>query len=84
MRLFKAMSDLEAKDAAGLREVLLDAAGRLDAEERWSDSFGTRYITEFEVEWKGKRAMLRSVWFVGAGETFPRLVSCSPLTGERR
>lgn len=46
-RLFKAMLDLEAKDAAGLREALLDAAGRLEAEERWSDSFGTRYISVY-------------------------------------
>ena len=83
-RLFKSILDMEAKDAAGLRRALLDAARRLDAEERWSDAFGTRYIIEFAMEWKGKRAMVRSVWFVRVRETFPRLVSCFPLTGERR
>lgn len=83
-RLFKATLDLEARDAPRLREALLDAALTVDAVERGSDRFGTRYMIEFEMVWKGKVALVRSVWFMRAGENFPRLVSCFPLTEDKR
>lgn len=83
-RLFKAMLGMEARDAPGLREALLTAAGNGAAVERGSNGYGTRYMIEFEIEWNGKRALVRSIWFVRVGEDFPRLISCFPLTEEKR
>ena len=83
-RLFKAMLDLEPRDAPTLRQALLNAARCGDAMERGGNRYGTRYMIEFEMEWKGRRARVRSIWFVRVEEDFPRLVSCFPLTEDKR
>ena len=82
-RLFRSMLGIEATDAPALRDALLDAARTLEAIEHEGNECGTGYMIEFEMSWEGRRAILRSIWFVRAGEDVPRLVSCFPLTGRR-
>ena len=65
-----------AENANDLRAALLKAAVTADAQPAASDQFGDRYVIEFEI--KGPRAtgIIRSVWIIRGGETFPRLTSC--------
>ncbi|MEI2689774.1 MAG: DUF6883 domain-containing protein [Anaerolineae bacterium] len=78
-RLFAAAFGMTAKDAQGLREILLVAVLDNDATVGRQDRYGQRYIIDFELEWHNRRAMIRSAWIIEDGSTAPKLTSCYPL-----
>jgi uncharacterized protein DUF6883 len=41
-----------------------------------SDSYGTRYMIDFELTRNDRRAMIRSWWIIRSGENVPRFVTC--------
>ncbi len=78
-RLFAAALGMTANDAEDLREALLQAVKTQDAQLGRHDEYGQRYIIDFMLEWRGKRAMIRSGWIIEHDMDTPRLTTCYPL-----
>jgi len=78
-RLFTAALGMTSDDADDLRHTLLQAVKTNDAQLGRLDEYGQRYIVDFMLEWRGKRAMIRSSWIIERGSDTPRLTSCYPL-----
>lgn len=78
-RLFFAALGMTAQDAQGLRTALLQAVLDIDAELGRLDKYGQRYVVDFVLEWKDRRAQIRSAWIIEHDTTIPRLTSCYPL-----
>lgn len=78
-RLFARALDMTADDAGALREILLQAVKTHDAHLGRQDEYGQRYRVDFTLEWRGKRAIIRSAWIIEHGSDTPRLTSCYPL-----
>jgi hypothetical protein len=78
-RLFVAALDMTRDSAEDLRIALLQAVKTHDARLGRRDEYGQRYVVDFMLEWRGKRAMIRSGWIIEHGLDIPRLTSCYPL-----
>lgn len=78
-RVFAATLGMTAADAGALREILLEAARTGDAYPGYRDAYGQRYSVDVEVEWCGRRAIIRSGWILEHGSEIPRLTSCYVL-----
>lgn len=78
-RLFAAALSMTTSDAEDLRDALLQAVKRHDAQLGRRDEYGQRYTVDFTLEWRGKRATIRSGWIMENGSDTPRLTSCYPL-----
>lgn len=78
-RLFATMLGMTADNAQNLREFLLEAVKTHDAEIGRCDIYGQRYSVDFSMQWRGKRATVRSAWIIEHGADVPRLTSCYPL-----
>jgi hypothetical protein len=78
-RLFAAALDMTRGDAEDLREALFQAVKTHDAKVGRRDEYGQCYLVDFTLEWRGKRAMIRSGWILEHGSDTPRLTSCYPL-----
>jgi len=77
--VFSAVLGMADDDAEVLRDVLLKAVREYEAELGLKDDYGQRYQVDFPLEWKGKRAMIRSAWIVEPDVPYPRLTSCYVL-----
>jgi len=75
-RVFEAVCGLTADYADVLRDALLEAARKGEAELIGSDRFGDRFAVEYTVIGPSGSASVRSAWIVRRDEDFPRLVSC--------
>lgn len=78
-RIFSAALGITADDAEALRDILLRTVRKHDAVLGLQDEYGQRYTVDFLMEWKGRRAIVRSTWIIEASVPFPRLTSCYPL-----
>ncbi|NUM75616.1 hypothetical protein HUU40_14745 [candidate division KSB1 bacterium] len=79
-RLFAAALGMTADDADDLCDMLLRAiVTHDDARLGRSDRYGQRYLLDFMMEWRGRRAMVRSGWIMEHGKDIPRLTTCFPL-----
>ncbi len=78
-RMFVAALGMTVEDAEALCDILLKAVREYDAELGLKDSYGQRYQVDFTLEWKGKRAVIRSTWIIEPDMPYPRLTSCYPL-----
>lgn len=78
-RLFAAALGMTRDDAEDLRDALLQAVKIHEAKLGRRDAYGQRYIVDFALERRGKRAMIRSGWIIEHGADMPRLTSCYPL-----
>lgn len=78
-RLFAAALGITKGDAEALRKALLHAVGTQEAELGLRDEYGQRYLVDFMLEWRGKRAVVRSGWIIEHGWDAPRLISCYPI-----
>ena len=79
-RVFAAALGMTADDAEVLRDALLSAVQEHEAVLGLKDSYGQRYQVDFVLEWKGKRATVRSAWIIESDTVpFPRLTSCYVL-----
>ena len=78
-RLFQAALGMTADDAEQQRRLLLDAVKTQDAILGRPDEYGQRYLVDFMVEWRGRRAWIRSAWIIEHGSDTPRLTTCYPL-----
>lgn len=78
-RLFRTLLGLNPEDAASLRDILIEIAHSHEAVTSYADRYGQRYRIDFELEWAGRRALVRSAWIVEPEGPGPRLLSCYPL-----
>ena len=78
-RLFAAALGMTAEDAPELRSALLEMISTHDAQLGLQDEYGQRYTVDFLLEWRGKRAMIRSGWIIEHDSNTPRLTTCYPL-----
>ncbi|MCI0447398.1 hypothetical protein L0152_29830 [bacterium] len=78
-RLFIAAFGMTSGDAEDLRGELLKAVKTEDAKLGRRDEFGQRYVVDFMLKWKNRRAMVRSGWIIEHGSTSPKLTTCFPI-----
>ena len=78
-RVFAAALGMTADDAEALRDILLRVVVECDAELGLQDSYGQRYLVDFPLSWKGRRAVIRSAWIIEPDVSYPRLTSCYVL-----
>lgn len=78
-RLFVASLGMTANDADDLRSALLQAIKTHDAQLGRRDKYGQRYYVDFMLEWRSKRAVIRSGWIIEHDSDTPRLTTCYPL-----
>ena len=78
-RRFAAALGMTARDAEALRLLILDAVVVNEAQVGRLDEYGQRYTVDFEAEWRGRRAMVRSAWILETGSVTPRLTTCYVL-----
>jgi len=78
-RVFRSALELTADDAEELQAVVLDAARTHDAVATEQDQYGQRYVLDFQMNRKARRAWIRSSWIVLREEDFPRFLSCYVL-----
>lgn len=78
-RLFAAALGITRGAAEDLRVALLQAAKTGEAQMGLRDEYGQRYILDFVLEWRGRRAMIRSSWIVEHGSDISKLITCYPL-----
>lgn len=79
VRIFGAALGITADDAEALRDILLRTVREHDAVLGLQDEYGQRYTVDFLMDWRGRRAVVRSTWIIEPSVPFPRLTSCYPL-----
>ncbi len=70
---------IRESNAEELRAALLHAAVSSDAELGMLNSFGQRYVIDFEWGVQSQRVRIRSTWIILAEQDLPRLTSCYVL-----
>ena len=75
-RVFQSVLGISAIHAEELRQALATAARDKDATIGSSDSYGTRYIIDFELTRGDRTGPIRSCWIVRSGESESRFVTC--------
>jgi hypothetical protein len=78
-RVFASVLGMTAADAEPLRLLLLEGVRFHDAQPGFLDTYGQRYTVDVPVEWRGRRAIIRSGWILEHDSEFPRLTSCFVL-----
>lgn len=75
-RVFESALGITAENVDELRTALLAAAAMEEAQPTTSDRFGDRYLIDFEADGPAGVSIVRSLWILRRGESFPRLTSC--------
>jgi hypothetical protein len=78
-RLFALTLNMTSDDSEDLRAVLLQVVKTHEANLGRRDEHGQRYLVDFVLEWRGRRATIRSGWIIEHGSDIPRLTTCYPL-----
>jgi hypothetical protein len=78
-RVFASRLGITDEDADLLRDALLNAAVHGEATPGERDSYGQRYVLDFELAGPIGHSVIRSSWIVLTGERFPRMTSCYVL-----
>ena len=78
-RLFAVVLGITEEDAAQLRVALLTAVRSEQADIGRRDVYGQRYLVDFQLEWRGAKARIRSCWMIEHGSSVPRLTPCYVL-----
>ena len=81
-RLFTSLLGMNSDDAEELRNTLLEAVRKQDAQLGEKDEYGQRYTLDFTLNWRGKQARIRSAWIIETGSDIPKLTTAFPLTGQ--
>src|ERR1051325_3860017 len=81
-RVFQAALGITVAEADVLREALLVAARTMPATVQRADAHGQRYVIDFSMEHRRRKAVVGSAWIVRE-DGVPRLTTCHVLE-ERR
>ncbi len=75
-RVFASALGMTEKDAARLREMILQAVLTNEAIEAGTNEHGIRYTVDFHMLGLKGAVTIRTAWIIDAGEIIPRLTSC--------
>ena len=75
-RVLRQALGLTRDDAEWFRNALLEAVQGTDATMHQEDYLGTQRRADVSITRQGRRAVVRTVWLIRAGEDFPRFVTC--------
>jgi hypothetical protein len=75
-RVFAAALGAGRDDAEWLQSLLIQAAHLDTAVPTEQDTYGQRYVLDFDVATRTGPSVVRSLWIVRTGEDYPRLVTC--------
>ena len=78
-RLFASLLGMSFNDAEALRNALLEAVKKQDAQLGEKNAYGQRYTLDFTLEWQGKQATIRSGWIIETNSDIPKLTTAFPL-----
>lgn len=78
-RVFELVLRITASDSEVLVAALKRAAIENEAAAGASDSYGDRYIIDFEMKSGDRTAAIRSCWIVLKAESAPRFITCYVL-----
>ena len=81
-RLFTSLLGMNSDDAEELRNVLLEAVKKQEAQLGEKDTYGQRYTLDFTLNWQDKQAIIRSAWIIEPGSNIPKLTTAFPLTNQ--
>ncbi len=74
--MFRQALGFQQSDAGWLRDALLEAAAASDALMVAADAWGIHWRLDVAIRRQRKRAVVRTLWIVRAGEDLPRFVTC--------
>jgi hypothetical protein len=77
--VFASVLGLTEQEADFLRDRLLQVVANEEATLTGQDSYGERYLLDFELQGPTGKATIRSSWIVRTDEDFPRLITCYVL-----
>ncbi len=77
--MFLSFLGINSDDADELLDILLKAVKEYNAELSLKDEYGQRYQLDFNLEWKGRHAIIRTAWIIEPDIPYPRLTSCYVL-----
>jgi hypothetical protein len=75
-RVFREALNLQRSDAAWLRIALLEAARTCEASEIVTDEWGTQWRLDATIRRQEKSVVVRTVWIVRTGDSFPIFITC--------
>lgn len=75
-RVFLQALGVQRDHASWFRDVLLKGVQDQAATALATDAFGSRWSVDIPVTRHGRSGVVRTVWIVRNGETFPRFVTC--------
>ena len=78
-RLFASLLGMNSNDAEELRNALLEAVRKQDAQLAEKDAYGQRYTLDFTLTWQDKQATIRSGWIIETNSDIPKLTTAFPL-----
>ena len=78
-RLFASLLGMSSNDAEELRDALLEAVRKQDAQLAEKDAYGQRYTLDFRLTWQDKQATIRSGWIIETDADIPKLTTAFPL-----
>lgn len=77
-RVFASVGIRES-DAEELRAALFQAAINVEARLGMFNSYGQRYVIDFDLVRQSRTLRIRSTWIILTGQDLPRLTSCYVL-----
>jgi hypothetical protein len=75
-RQFASSLGISASDAEWLRENIVQSLATFEATGQEFDDFGQRWRIDMLLARQNRRAMIRTIWMIRNGETFPRFITC--------
>jgi hypothetical protein len=75
-RVFREALGLTVADADWLQQQLMEGIQEQSAEKQETDSFGSRWRIDIPLTRQDRSAVVRTIWMIGTGENFPRLITC--------
>jgi len=78
-RLFSSILGMNSNDAEELRNILLEAVMKQNAQLAEKDARGQRWTLDFTLTWQDKQATIRSGWIIEVNSDIPKLTTAFPL-----
>jgi hypothetical protein len=75
-RVFKSALGIDHRDAAWLRQALLDAVPDAQAYPAGTSEFGPRWRVNVEIARQDRRVVVASIWIMDTGSRNLRLLTC--------
>ena len=81
-RLFASLLGMNSDDAEELRNALLEVIKTQEVQLGEKDAYGQRYTLDFTLNWRNKRATIRSAWIIETDSDIPKLTTAFPLINQ--